>query len=268
MVFLIKGYVSAFKFSTRQGGLIVVYYGNKKVGRFKLKEDKIYMILTEWGNITMKALIDLWAGLINFIPRLIGALIVFLIGWLISVGVGKLVAEILRRLKFNQVFEKGSWKTALERAEIKVDPAGFIGVIFKWVLLIVFLVAAVEILGLVQLATFLTSVLAFLPNVIVAALILVVAVIIADILEKVVRAGVEGMKVGYGQLVGAIVKWSIWIFAILAILIQLRVAPTLIQTILTGVIALIVIAAGLAFGLGGKELAGEVLQNLRKRLKE
>lgn len=226
------------------------------------------MILADWWNITKDALIDLWQGFINFIPRLIGALIVFLIGWLISVGIGKLVAEILRRLKFNQIFEKGGWKTALERADIKVDPAGFIGAIFKWVLLIVFLVAAVEILGFVQLTIFLNSVLAFLPNVLVAALIFVIAVIIADIAEKVVRAAVEGMKVGYGQLVGAIVKWSIWIFAILAILIQLRVAPTLIQTLLTGVVALIVIAAGLAFGLGGKEMATEVLQNLKRRIKE
>lgn len=226
------------------------------------------MILADWWNITKDALIDLWQGFINFIPRLIGALIVFLIGWLISVGVGKLVTEILRRLKFNQIFEKGSWKTALERAEIKVDPAGFIGAIFKWVLLIVFLVAAVEILGFVQLTVFLNSVLAFLPNVLVAALIFVIAVIIADILEKVVRAAVEGIKVGYGQLVGAIVKWSIWIFAILAILVQLRVAPTLIQTLLTGVVALIVIAAGLAFGLGGKDMATGILQNLKRKIEK
>ena len=225
------------------------------------------MILADWWNITADALIGLWQGFIIFIPNLVGALIVFLIGWLISIGVGKLVAEILKRLKFNQVFERGNWKTALARAEIKVDPSGFIGAIFKWVLLIVFLLAAVEILGLTQFANFLTRVLAYLPNVIVAALIFVVAVIIADILEKVVRAAVEGTKIGHGQLVGAIVKWSIWIFAILAILTQLKVAPGLIQTLLTGVVALIVISGGLAFGLGGKGLATEILQDLKRKIK-
>lgn len=218
--------------------------------------------------ITRDALIDLWQGFIVFIPRLIGALIVFLVGWLVAVGVGKLATEILRRLKFNQLFERGSWKKALERAEVKVDPSGFIGAIFKWVLLIVFLVAAVEILGLVQLAGFLNEVLAYLPNVVVAALIFVIAVVIADILEKVVRAGVEGIKVGYGQLVGVRVKWSIWIFAILAILIQLGVAPSLIQTLFTGVIALIVISAGLAFGLGGRDVAKEILENLKRKIQE
>ncbi len=225
------------------------------------------MILADWWNITADALIGLWQGFIIFIPNLVGALIVFLIGWLISIGVGKLVAEILKRLKFNQIFERGNWKTALARAEIKVDPSGFIGAIFKWVLLIVFLLAAVEILGLAQFANFLTRVLAYLPNVIVAALIFVVAVIIADILEKVVRAAVEGTKMGHGQLVGVLVKWSIWIFAILAILMQLKVAPGLIQTLLTGVVALIVISAGLAFGLGGKGLATEILQDLKRKIK-
>jgi hypothetical protein len=176
------------------------------------------------------------------------------------------VAEILRKLNFNRFFEKGGIKTALEKAEFKVDASGFIGAIFKWIFVIVFLLVAVEILGLTQFGIFLTSVLAYLPNVVVAVLIFVVAVIIADILEKVVRAAVEGVRVGYGNLVGIIVRWSIWIFAIFAILYQLRVAPGLIQTLLSGIVGLIVIAGGIAFGLGGKDVATEILQELRRKL--
>jgi len=219
-------------------------------------------------DITIFALKDLWYGFIDFIPNLIGALIVFLIGWVVSVAIGRLVIEILKKIKLNRIFEKGNWKTALEKAEIKVDASAFIGAIFKWVMLIVFLLAAVEILGLYQFADFLTGVLGYLPNVIVAALIFVVVVIIADILEKIVRAAVESAKVGYGNLVGAIVKWSLWVFAIMAILYQLKIAPALIQTIITGVVALIVIAGGLAFGLAGKEFAAEILQSLKKKVIE
>jgi len=225
------------------------------------------MIIKDWFDVTIEALKDLLAGFIDFVPRLIGAIIIFVIGWFISIAIGKLVAEILKKIKFNQLFEKGGWKEALEKAEIKVDVSGFIGAIVKWVLLIVFLLAAVEVLGLVQFADFLTDVLAYLPNVVVAALIFVVAVIIADILEKVVRAAVEGAKLGYGNLVGTIVRWSIWVFAIMAILYQLKIAPALIQTIITGVIALVVIAGGIAFGLGGKEVAAELLQDLRRKLR-
>jgi len=222
----------------------------------------------DWWKITYQALLKLWDGFVAFIPKLIGALVIFIIGWFISVLIGKVVAEILRKLKFNQLFEKGGLKGALEKAEIKVDASGFVGAIFKWILVIAFLTAAVEVLGFSQFALFLSRVLGYLPNVIVAALIFVVAVIVADILEKIVRAAVESTKVGYGQAVGAVVKWSIWVFAILAMLYQLRVAPALIQTLLTGIIGLIVIAGGLAFGLGGKDIATEVLQGIRRKLRE
>lgn len=225
------------------------------------------MFLIDWAQIITDAFSDLWGGFIDFIPKLIGAVVVFLIGWFISIAVGKLIAEILKKIKFDRIFEKGGWKNALEKAEIKVDSPTFIGAIFKWILMIVFLLAAVEILGLGQFANFLSNVLNYLPNVIVAALIFVVAIIIADVLEKIVRAAVEGVKVGYGHLVGAIVKWAILVFAILAILTQLKIAPSLIQILINGVVGLIVIAGGLAFGLGGKEVAAEVIRDLREKLR-
>ena len=225
-------------------------------------------MVLDWYSATLEALQGLWQAFLIFIPKLVGAIIIFIIGWFIAVAVGKVISEILKRIKFNQIFERGVWKEALEKAEFKIDASGFIGAICKWILAIVFLLAAVEILGLVQFADFLIKVLAYLPNVVVAALIFVVAVIIADILEKVVRAVVEGAKVGYGQVVGAIVRWSIWIFAILAILIQLKIAPSLLQALFIGFVALIAIAGGIAFGLGGKEVAAELLQNLKKKLEE
>lgn len=223
-------------------------------------------MITDWYTITIQALQNLWLGFWPFIIKLIGALIVFIIGWFISIGIGKLITGILIRLKFNKIFEKGNWKEALDKAEFKVDASAFIGSIVKWVLVIVFLLAAVEILGLVQFAGFITKVLGYLPNVIVAALIFVVAVIITDIVEKVFRAAVESTKVGYGHIVGVIIKWSIWIFAVLAILIQLGIAPDLLKILFTGLVALITIAGGIAFGLGGKDVAADVLRELKKKL--
>ena len=224
-------------------------------------------MIGDWYSVTIGALQSLWRVFLEFIPALIGAVIVFVIGWFISVGIGRLVAEVLKKLRFNQIFDKGVWKEALEKAEFKVDAAGFVGAVVKWVLVIVFLMAAVEILGLATFAGFLGKILGYLPNVVVSAFIFVVAVIIADILEKLVRASVESIRVGYGHIVGVIVRWSIWIFAILAILIQLKITPSLIQTLFTGFIALIVIAGGIAFGLGGKEIASEILRDLHKKLK-
>jgi hypothetical protein len=221
----------------------------------------------DWYTLTIQSLQNLWQAFMGFVPALIGAIIVFVIGWFISVGVGRLITEILRKIKFNQIFEKGSWDDVLAKADIKVDVSGFIGAIIKWVLVIVFLLAAVEILGFVQFASFLNRVLAYLPNVIVAALIFVVTVIVVDIVEKVVRVAVESIKIGYGQMISAVVKWSIWIFSIMAILYQLGIVRPFMETLFQGLVAMLVISLGIAFGLGGKEVAAEILQDLKRKLK-
>src|SRR3989338_8198657 len=143
-------------------------------------------MIADWFTVTTDALINLWQGFLSFIPSLIGAIIIFVIGWIVSVAFAKLIAGILKKLRFNQIFEKGVWKDALEKADVKID-------------VIVFLMVAVEVLGLVGFASFLTSVLGYVPNVIIASFIFVVAVIVADLLEKVVRATVESIRVGYGH---------------------------------------------------------------------
>ena len=225
----------------------------------------------DWTIITWQALQNLWQSFLGFVPKLLIAVIVFLIGWFIAIAIGKVVAEILKRLRFNRLFEKGTWKAALEKAEFKIDASEFIGAIFKWVFIIVFLQVAVGILGWTQFAGLLAKVIGYLPNVIVAALIFVVAVIVADIVEKIVVAAAEGAKFAYTRLAGTIVKWAIWVFAILAILRQLIIVPELVDilfgAIIYGVVALVVISFGIAFGLGGKEVAAEILQGLKRKLK-
>jgi len=225
-------------------------------------------MVLDWGTVTLQALQTAWQGFLNFIPVLIGAIIVFVIGWFIAIGVGKLIAGILARLKFNKLFEKTGWKEALEKAELKVNPSDFIGAICKWILVIVFLLAAVEILGFVQFANFLRSIIGWLPNLVVAIAIFVVAVILADILEKIVRAGVKKLELGYTEFLGAAVRWAIYIFAGLAILLQLGITPTIINTLVIGFVGMVALALGLAFGLGGKEAAAGLIEKIGKKISE
>jgi len=225
-------------------------------------------MVQDWTTVTWQALQNLWQGFLNFIPKLVGAIIVFVIGWFIAVWIGKLVAEILRRLRLDRIFEKSKWDETLQKAEFRMKVSDFIGGIVKWVLVIVFLLAAVEILGLTQFAIFLRAIVGWLPNLVVAAAIFVVAVIVADISEKLVRAIVGKMNVSYVKLIGSIVRWAIWIFAILAILSQLGVAKDIVQILVTGFVALIVISCSIAFGLGGKDLARDVLENFRGKFRE
>lgn len=228
-------------------------------------------MIGEWTQITMDSLGDLWEGFLAFIPNLLGAIIVFVIGWMIAAAVGKVIEKVLVKLNFNKLFEKEGWKEALAKAEIKVDASRFFGAIIKWILVIVFLLASVEILGLVQFADFLQSVLGYLPNVVVAVLIFVATFILVDIIEKLVRASVERTKIGYGQVASLIVKWSIWVFAIFAILRKLLIVPQLIDTLFSalvyGMVALVVLSAGIAFGLGGREVASKTLEDLVRKIK-
>ena len=183
-----------------------------------------------------------------------------------------MITEILKGLKFNQLFTKEGWQKALEKAEIKVDPSAFIGAIFKWVFIIVSILLTVDILNLTNFANLVKDVLNYIPNVIVAVLLFVVGVVVADIIEKLVRVSVERMKVGYAGLAASIVKWTIWVFIIFMILDQLLPASGLVQTLYTGIIYGIVIAVAgacaLAFGLGGKDAAAEAIDNLKRKIRD
>ena len=191
---------------------------------------------------------------------------------LISVGIGKIITEILKSIKFNKLFEKEGWRQSLQRANVDVNPSEFIGAIFKWVFVIVSLLIAVDILRLVAFAGLLTQVLNYVPNVIVAVLVFVAAIVISDIVEKIVRVAVERLKVGYGFLAASIVKWAIWVFAFFLILDQLLPASMLIKTLYTsivyGVVAALALGIGLAIGLGGKSTAEKVISDMYRKIGE
>jgi len=225
-------------------------------------------MIQDWYIITNETLLNLWQGFLNFIPSLLAAIVVLIIGWLIAEAIGKLITRILKTLKLNQIFEKANWREALEAAEIKVNISEFIGAICKWILFIVFLSISVEILGLVQFATLLGELIDWLPNLIIAVAIFVVAVIIADLLDRIIRAGVKRMGVKYAGFLGALVRWAIYIFAGLAILLQLGVARAIIETVIMGFVGMIALALGLAFGLGGKEAAARLIEDLKEKISE
>jgi hypothetical protein len=225
-------------------------------------------MIGDWYSITIESLANVWDTILSFLPNLIGAIIVFLVGWLIAVWVGKLVALILKKIKLDVLFERTGWPEALEKAEIKINISDFIGQICKWILVVTFLLASVEILGFIQFADVLERVVGWLPNLIVAVAIFIIAVIFADILEKIIKAGAKKIEISYVSILGDIVKWAIYVFAGLAILTQLGVATAIVEALIFGLVATLSLAFGLAFGLGGKEAAAKLIEDLRKKLSE
>lgn len=221
------------------------------------------MVLQTWGDVIVSSLQQSWTAVANFIPLLIGALVVFIVGWIVAVALGTLVEQIVRSLRVDALLQRLEVEKALERGGIRLNSGAFIGALVKWFLVIVFLLAAVNILGLSQVSDFLSQVLLYLPNVVVAALILIIAVKVAEVVDRSVRASAEAT--GFrGAFVGVVARWAIWIFALVAALLQLGVATILLQTFITGLVAMLAIAFGLAFGLGGKDAAASAIEKMHR----
>ena len=223
--------------------------------------------VNSWTDAVVTSLSDMWAQFIAFIPNLVAALVVFFVGWAISVAIGRLIEKALVVLRVNSAFEslKG-FKKAVEQGGLKLNIPRLVGEIFKWFLIIVTLLATTDILGLNEVSQFLTSVLLYVPNVVVAALILVIAVVLANFVYRTVLASVEAAGFTAGGAVAALSKWSIIVFGLFAALLQLKIATSLLQTVLTAFFAMIAIAGGLAFGLGGKDLASKWLKKAEEDL--
>lgn len=220
-----------------------------------------------WADAVVTSLSDMWFQFVTFVPSLIAALVVFFLGWAISVAIGRLIEKILVVLRVNVAFDslKGL-KQAIERGGLEFNIAKLVGEIFKWFLLIVTLLATTDILGLQEVSQFLTTVLLYIPNVVVAALILVIAVLMANFVYRTVQASVDAAGFSSSGAIAAVSKWAIIVFALFAALLQLKVATQLLQTFLTAFFAMVAIAGGLAFGLGGKDLAAKWLRKAEEDL--
>ncbi len=225
------------------------------------------MILTTWSDTLTESFQSLWLGVISFIPNLIVAIIIFIIGWVISALLGKVVAQIIKSLGVDKILRRTGVEKTLNKAGFQLNSGKFIGTLVKWFVVTVFLVAAFEVLGLVQVNLFLQQVvLLYLPRVIAAVLILLVAAVIAEAVEGFVKGSAKMVDVKVSHLLGAIAKWSIWIFAVLMALYQIGVAATFIQTIFTGLVVALSLAIGLSFGLGGKSAAADAIEKFKKNI--
>jgi hypothetical protein len=219
-------------------------------------------------DVVRTSLLTLWAGVAGYAPRIIAAVIVFLIGWLIATLLAKLAYHIVRVLHIDNALGKIGFREAWERSGFRLSSAMFFYEVVKWFFIIVFLMAAANILGLDQVSEFLRTVVLYIPNVLVAAIILLIGLLVAKFLEGTVRASVRAAGLASASFLGSLTKWSIFVFSLLIALVQLRVADDVIRILITGLIAALSLALGLSFGLGGQKHAEEFIGHLKRRMEE
>ena len=219
------------------------------------------------GLVFQVALLDLWSGFIGFVPGLVLAIILFIVGWVVGTTLGKIISQIISALKIDKLFESAGAEETMNRIGMKFNTGKFFGGIVKWFIIVVFLMASLQIVGLTDVSEFLKSaVLLYLPKVIIAAIVLIIATIIADAMQKLVVASSKAANINSANMLGAITRYAIWGFALIIVLSELGIAPTLMQILFTGLIAALAIALGLAFGLGGKEAAARAIDNISKEM--
>lgn len=219
-----------------------------------------------WSEAMLASLQRVWFQVAEFLPNFLGALLVFIIGILIAKGIGKIVKTIIIYTKADIMLQKIGIRDDLMRMGIPGSFAGFIGGIVKWFIIVVTLLAVVDILHIEQLSTFFQQVLVYIPHLVVAVIILGVGVVGGKFFHTMItRAGMSSGVVGSAApALAGLAKWAVIIFALMAALVELGIAASLIQILFTGIVTMLTIAGGLAFGLGGREAAKEWIAKMSK----
>ncbi len=224
------------------------------------------MVIENWLNVLRASIQELWITVANFLPSLLGALAVFVIGLIVAAVLEKVVERVVYYIRLDALLKKLGVEAIIERAHMKLNSGLLAGRIVYWFFVLAFLLAASDILGFFTLSAFLRDVLQYVPQVLVAMLILLAALMLAGFLRGLVRASVMSANLHGAKGLGTLTWWVVVIFGLLTALVQLGVAVSIINTLITGLIAMLSLAGGLAFGLGGKEMAAKWLQKLENEV--
>lgn len=214
-----------------------------------------------WGEVIAASFKDVWMGVASFIPNFLVAVILFLVGWFIAVILGQLVAQVIKAIKLDVALRSAGFDKVVEKGGFTLNSGIFIGALVKWFFIVVALVIALDILKLTAVTLYLREeVLPYLPKVIIAVLILLVSVVIAQFIQRLVVSSAKAANVTAADTLGLVAKWAILVFAALQAvnsLIDIMFVLNFLNIIVMGV----VFALALAFGLGGRDAAAKYIES-------
>jgi MFS family permease len=203
---------------------------------------------------------------LSAIPRIIGFAVVLIVGWIIASLLARGVDALLHAVKFNDLARRSGFADFVHKMGVKDDPAGVIASIVKWFVRLIALVVAFDTLGLPAVSNVLQQLLLWLPNLVVALVVLVIGGLAANALSQLVRGASAEAGFTNPNMLATIAKVAVWGFAIVVAVNQLGIATTLINTLMIGLVGAFSIAFGLAFGLGGRERAAQLLDTIGRNV--
>jgi hypothetical protein len=204
---------------------------------------------------------------IDVLPNIFLGIVIILLGLYISKKIRDLVIHFLNRLRLNQMLSSLGWQEFFNRFNTKLDIPRFFGTITQIYFLLWVVLLVLDMLSLSIVGDIISNIINYYPNIFISIVIFIIAVFIADFSKKIIVSDFREEKLTYSNFLGNIIASSVWVIAILAILYQLQIAQTLILIAFIGFITLIVLTVGIAFGLGGKEIAKKTLEDIEKKIK-
>lgn len=216
--------------------------------------------ISDWGDAVFLAVSNALNTFIAAIPQVIGALLIILIGWILAGALARLTTELLKRAGADRLFAQhgGDVYGAQSR---RIQPSVVFGELVKWLIRIVFLVAAANVLGMPQVSELLNQILLWIPNLIVAAIILLLAPLLGRFVRGAIEVGAGEMGFTNAPLLGRIAEIAIMAFAVVIAINQIGIAANLVNTLFIGLVGAVSLAFGLAFGLGGRDVAAQITQD-------
>jgi small-conductance mechanosensitive channel len=222
------------------------------------------MIINTWGQALSTSFSNLWIGVAAYVPNLVVAIIIFVLGWIVGTIIGRGIEQLFRSIRVDEALKKTGADEVVHRGGMTLNSGAFVGGLVKWFIILVFLIASFDVLGLAQVNEFLQGVvLSYLPKVIVSVLVLLVAGVLGDTMQRVVTASARAANIRSAGMLGVITRWVIWVFAFLVALSNLGIAAAFFQTLFTGFVIALALAVGLSFGLGGQEAAADMIKKVR-----
>jgi hypothetical protein len=219
--------------------------------------------ITSWGDSLMASLYSALSLLFAAVPRVLGFLIIVGIGWLVASLIEKLLVAVLRALRFDSFSERAGLAGMVRT--VGREPSSMLGLIAKWFVRLIVLVAAFDALGVPAVSLVFQQLLLWLPNLAVALVVLMVGGIAANSLGDLVRRAAARSRIDRFDLLGSMARWGVWAFTILVAINQIGVASSLVTILFMAVVGAVALALGLSFGLGARDTAGMVVRQLYER---
>ncbi len=218
--------------------------------------------VTDYGVAFVTSIAALLVTLLGFIPRLIGALIIIWIGWFVAGIIYRVVTALLRKLHVDEIAQRAGITAFLARGNVQTDAAGLIGDLAKWFVRLIFLEAAFNALGMPQVVGVINSIILFIPNLIVALIILFIGILAARFLRDVVRSMAQGAGMTGAPTIANITYFAVMAFFFIAAISQIGVATGLLDILFSAAVGGLSLALALAFGLGGRDAAARAINSL------